>query len=393
VNLKKNISWHDGGAFTAFDVERAYTGILNIGAGCVYYNNIKNISTIISLSDYTIVFNLKQPQTNFINLLEIPIARDSYNGYIPVGTGPYVYASRENKSIHLTANENYRDGAPLIPQIEVRLMPDVDTSFFSFEAKAIDVVTTNMLNWSRYTSNLDSKIMKYPSGSFNFLYINQDNEFLSNAQIRQAIAHSINKKRINTEVLLSHGAVTDTIFSPNWWMYNGAAALYPYDPKSAIEKIGAALPERKEKISLRLLVNEGNDIKFNTAGIIKDCLEEVGLEVVPEFVTWETFVTRVEARDYDLYLGEMNYSAEVNPWYLLWDLENCQSLLADLQRQVTDNSRKKVYYELQRVTAENIPLIPLYFDVEALFCSNRIGGDIRPLRGNAFYGVSKWTLE
>ena len=393
VNLKKNITWHDGTPFTAYDVESTYNGILGMGYDCIYYADVANIDNIICLSNHTIVFNLRQPQTNFVNLLEAPIVKQPWtDGFTPVGTGPYMYYDSENKSIYLNANDNWWDGAPAIKAIEVKLLPDKNTSVFSFEAKTIDVVTVNMLNWSRYSSNLDSKIIEYPSGSFNYLYLNTDNEFLANNIIRQAVAHSINKGRINTEVLLSRGTVTDSIFNPNWWMHSDIASLFTYDVKRAIEKITEVNTDR-EKISLRLLVNEDNDIKFNVAGIIKDCLEEVGIEVQPEFVAWEEFLRRIDEREYDMYLGEMNYSPEVNPAYLLRHLPSYEAILNQLQYQTTDNGRKMKYHELQQMIAQDIPLIPLYFDVEALFCASHVSGDIRPLRGNSFYNAARWEIE
>lgn len=398
VNLKQNVKWHDGSPFTSADVEETYQEVLNNPEDTLFYDNLRNVDKILSLSDYTIVFNLKTPQTNFINLLNIPIiqkaSEHAISNFSPVGTGPYQYAYKKNKSIYLKASQTWRGSTPpMIANIEVKLLPDKNTSVFAFEANEVDLVIPNMVDWSSYSNNVDNEITEYPSGNFNFIYLNRENPHLAKKEVREAIVYAINKNRINTEVLLSHGAVTDTIMNPNWWMYNGnAASIYEYNVKEAIERVLKADSDKKG-IVLKLLVNDDNDIKFNVAGIIQDCLTEAGIETQVEFAPWEDFLAKIEQGSYDMYLGEMNYSPEVNPAYLLNGMEEYSALLDDLQKQTTEEGRKQAYYRIQEKVAWDIPLVPLYFDVESILYSSRISGQIRPLRDNVFYSIDKWKIQ
>ena len=393
VNLKQNVLWHDGTSFTVADVEYTYNTIMESEEETRYTDNLKNVIKITHLSDYTIVFNLEKPQTNFVNLLNIPIIKNS-PVFKPIGTGPYKYSYKKNKSIILKVNGNWHgENLPSISTIEVKILPDKNLLVYAFTSSEVDVAVPKMTELTSYAGYSDYETAGFPSGSFNFIYLNTENEYLKIKEIRQAIMLAINKRRINDEVLLGHGNVTDTIINPAWWMYNASAAEeYGYDAKAAVEKVQNNIPAGS-RIKLRLLVNEGNDIKLNVSGIIRECLSEAGIDVDIVFADWDNYLATIEAGDYDMYLGEICYSSEVNPEYILGEDSRYKKVLDKLQKQTTEEGKKKVYYELQDDLARDIPLIPLYFDVETVLYNNRISGDVRPLRDNVYYNINNWVLD
>lgn len=393
VNLNQNVVWHDGAPFTAEDVEFTYNIIMDSDGNNRYSDNLKNVTKITHLSDYTIVFNLEKPQTNFINLLNIPIIKNAEN-FKPVGTGPYMYGYKKNKSIILKANENWHgEPLPTIANIEVKILPDKDLMVYAFTSSEVDVAVPKMTEWTGYAGYSDYETAGFPSGNFNFIYLNTENKYLKIKEIRQAIVLAINKRRIKDEVLLGHGNITDTIINPAWWMYNASAAeKYAFDAKSAVAKVQNNIPAGS-RIKLKLLVNSKNDIKLNVSGIIRECLSEAGIDVDIVFADWDNYLQTINDGNYDMYLGEICYSPEINPEYVLGENSRYKKLLDNLQKQTTEEGKKMVYYELQEKVARDIPLVPLYFDVETVLYNNRISGDLRPLRDNVFYNINNWVLD
>jgi len=397
ITTKIGIKWHDGTDFSVYDVQSTLNIIKNGDTNSIYAQNLQNILKINTPSSDVLEITLKSPQTNFINLLDIPIIKQtktpSKDDFSPVGTGAYVFDGQANKIITLSSNKNWWGAGhtPYIDNIEVHLLPDKNTSIFAYEAKEIDVVSTDMLNWGRYSGNSENKIVEYPSGNYNFISLNLNNKYLSNKEIRFAIANTVNKKRIFDEVLLSHGRITETFASPAWWVYNAEATQCKFDPRLARERF-EAVGIKPQNVVIELLVCSENEIKCRVADIIKAGLKDVGVDIRLRLANWDEYNSQIEKGSYDMYLGEINYSSEINPAYVLKGLSGFEPLLYDLQNQVNDDGRKQLYYALQNKFAEELPQIPLYFDAAALLYNNRVSGDIKPLRTNMFNNISEWFI-
>ncbi len=389
VKLKKGIKWHDGTDFTADDVLYTYNFVIENADVTPYAINVSNIEYINATSDLEVNFKLVSPQANFVNLLEIPIIKvQSGSDFNPVGTGPYTYSDTKNKIVYLTAFDNWHDGKPVIKNIEAKILPDKETSISAYVSKEIDVVTVNSGNGlGDYTSNSDNIIADYPSNSFNFIGINTNTEPLSNRLFRKAIAHAIDKDAINSEVLLSHGTVANSCIHPKWWVYNPGATKYDYSHDKAANVLNDV--KKNMKLSaISLMVNADNSDKSKVAEMIKKNLADCGITLVVEYVDWTTFSERISTGNYQMYLGTVKYSAEINPQYVIKNPSVAlQKLFVELQCQTTEDGIKKKYFEIQEKIALDINIIPLYFDVNMLMYNKRIEGHFSPYRINIFNGI------
>lgn len=396
VNLRNNIKWHDGSAFTANDAVATLNAVRSSSRNSPYKDNLRNVSRIES-SGNSLIITLSSPQTNFLNLLEIPVVKasdvNSFTDYIPVGTGKYSFTEKTNKIIYLNSNKSWwGENIPYIDNIEVYLLPDKITSVYAFEAKEIDMVTADIKSLGDFSgSAAEGSSAGYNSGRFNFLSFNLNNKYLSDNTIRVAFAHAINKNRIFEEVMLSHGSLTDSFLNPNWWVYNHEIKKYTFDPGLAINLI-AEKDLKPNDIQIELLINDDNNIRIQIADIIKEQLNDIGINIKIKAVTWEDYISLISRGSYDMYLGEINFSPEINPQYVLQDTEHFSTLLQQLRLQTTDEGRKTLYNEIQYEYAEFLPSLPLYFDLEALLYNNKIHGEIKPLRNNIFDNAHNWYI-
>lgn len=395
VKLKKGIKWHDGTDFTASDVLYTYNYVIENVQNSPYAINVSNIESVSVKANDEVSFKLVAPQANFINLLEIPIVKSQGKGAFNVtGTGPYVLAETKNKIMYLKANDNWHKGKVSIENIEVKILPDTETSVYAYVSKEIDVVTVNSGNGlGDYTSNSDNAIADYPSNTFNFIGINTNTEPLSNRMFRKAIAHAIDKNTINSEVLLSHGAVADSCIHPKWWVYNQGITKYPYSQDKALNVLNDV--KKTMKISaVSLMVNSENPDKVKVAEIIKQNLADCGISMYVEYVDWSTFTERIATGNYQMYLGTVKYSAEINPQYVFSNPGvGMQKLFVELQLQTTEEGVKKKYYEIQEKAALELNIIPLYFDVNMVMYNKRIEGQVKPYRINVYNGIEQVKLS
>lgn len=394
VNLKSGVKWHDGTEFTAKDVVDTYDYVIKNVATSVYATNVSNIKSVTATADYAVSFSLNSPQSNFVNLLEIPVVKSQSGGtFSSVGTGPYTYVKTENKIIYLSANQSWHKGAVNIQDIQVKILPDKDTATYAYVSKEIDIVSVNSGNdMGKYTSNSDNVIVDYASNNFNFIGINTSSEPLSNRMFRKAIAHAIDKNAINSQVLLSHGSVADSCMNSQWWVYNPAITVYEHSRDKAINVLNEV--QKNMKLSdVTLLVNTDNPDKEKAAELIKQNLAACGITMHIEYADWGTFSERIATGNYQMYMGTVKYSSEINPQYVIANPSvDLQRLFIELQAQTTEEGVKKKYFEIQEKIAIDIHIIPLYFDVGTVLYNKRLEGQAVPLRTNIFNGIEALTL-
>ena len=146
INIKNGIKWHDGDDLTPYDVASTLNAAKNSAHGSLFKENLSNVEKI-DVSGNSVIITLARPQTNFINLLEIPILKSSHADKIeiekPIGTGRYVFNEKTRKVIYLTSNKAI-ENTPYIESIEVQILPDKSTAVHAFEAKEIDVAVTDI---------------------------------------------------------------------------------------------------------------------------------------------------------------------------------------------------------------------------------------------------------
>ncbi len=396
VGVKGGISWHDGSPLTANDVSATLSAVKNSARNSPYKSNLANVSKIEAVGN-DVRITLAAPQTNFINLLEIPVVKaadtNTFDGFNPVGTGLYTFAQRTNKIFYLSANNSHHDDdAPYITNIEVHLMPDKSTAVYAFEAKEIDVITSDLQSRGKFSGSAQSKSVAYDSGRLSFLSFNLHHPQLSNNAVRTALACAVNKNRIFEEVLLSQGEIATGFVRSSWWMYDPGTPVYNYNPALAV----TALNENgfaPGDIKLAILVNEDNGIRIQIADAISAQLREIGISASVEKLPWDTYLNRIKAGGYDAYVGEISFSGDVNPKYILPDTDEFKPLMDMLQMQTAVEMRNDYYRQLQQKYAAYLPSIPLFFEDETLLYISRIGGDPAPQRNNIFDNIEAWFIE
>ena len=395
VKIKDNVFWHDKSKLTADDVKKSYDDVSLLAEKSPYYSSLSNIEDISSDGNLTVNFKLFAPQVNFINLLEVPIVK--YHGsekFSPIGTGPYIYEKADNKTVYLTAFSDYYGDKANIKDIEIKILPDSETAVYAYVSKEIDMVNIiSSDDWGKYRSNSDNNIVDYPSNVFNFICINKNTEPLSNRLFRSAIAYAIDKEKICSEVLLSHGSVANTCMNTGWWLYNRETVNYKFN-KERVSDIMAAVTDDLKITPVSLMVNSENEDKCKAAEMIKENLKDCGIAINIDYVDFATFSDRVNTGNYQMYFGTVKYGPDINPKYVVNNpTSGLKKLFDKLDTQTSDEEIKKTYFEIQDKIAYDLEIIPLYFDISTVMYTKRLEGKYTPVRINIFSGIENLKLE
>jgi len=423
--LRKDVKWHDNTPFTADDVEFTLKTLAGVKYDSIYKQNIQQVSYFSVLDQHTIKLVLKSPNSNFVNLMVFPIVpkhQFSNIDYNPLGTGPYRFVEYSaRKYIKFTANDLWwNENKPYIDYIHVRIIPDHNTALYALEAKEIDMVSTDIVDWEKYSSKDNLKVAEYVTNQYEFLGVNFNNKVLSENAVRKAIAFALDREAIINEVLLGHARIVDSPFNNEMWVFDSSAQVYYHDIQKARDILINAgwadsnadgifdkvIDNMSVPLSFEVLVNEDNDIRVRTAEMIVKQLMEIGMNVRLKKVPWEDMNNLINMKQYDMVLSAMNLSGDADlsfafhssaigtgTNFISYNNPQMDQLLSNALIQTTDNGRKQAFSQLNDYIIDELPYISLYLRTSAIIYNSRIKGELNPHFSNIYNDIEKLYIE
>jgi peptide/nickel transport system substrate-binding protein len=323
-NLRGGVRWHDGKDFTSADVA---TSILLLkeyhprGRG-----TFANVTDIRTPDAQTAVIVLSKPAPYLIYALaaaESPIVpRHLYDGVdpqsnpanlAPIGTGPYRFKEwQKGNFIRYERNPDYWDQPkPYVDTLIVRILRDAAARATALETGELDLAGENpvpLTDIARLTAlpHLAAETRGYSySAAQTQLEFNLDNPYLKSLQVRQAIAHAIDRQVIVDTVWYGYAIVAPSPISPLLSrFYADDVETYPFDPAASnrlLDEAGYPRGAGGTRFNLTIDPNPYNPGGLRLASYVKQALARVGISVTVRSQDFAAFVKRVYAdRDFDI---------------------------------------------------------------------------------------------
>jgi peptide/nickel transport system substrate-binding protein len=431
-HLRKNVRWTDGVEFTADDVLFGFNTITNEKTPTAYSEDFKQVKKAEVLDRYTFRVTYGKPfapaLTTWGSLVILPkhllegkdITKTDFSRN-PVGLGPYKLQKWvSGQELVLDSYHDYFEGRPYIDHYIYRIIPDSATMFLELQTGGIDMMGLTPLQYTKQTDTEYFKInfqkFRYPQFVYTYMGFNLKHPFFKDIRVRQAIAHAIDKSEIVDVVLFGLGSVATGPYVPNTWPYNPNVKQYAYDPAKARQLLKEAgwkdtdgdgiLRKDGRPFEFTILTNMGNTLRINTATIIQYRLAKVGIKVNIRTLEWSTFVNefidkrRFQAvilgwsidRDpdqYDIWYSGKTKDKEFN--FVSYSNPEVDALLEKGRRTFDITERKKAYYRIQEILAEELPYIFLYVPDATPIVQSRFKG-IKPSPIGITYNLPKWYV-
>jgi peptide/nickel transport system substrate-binding protein len=250
VKLREGVSFQNGEPFdaaaAAFSVNRVINPDFNSEQGS-YFNTISGAEAVDAT---TLRITTSGPDpilpTRLYWLKMVPPIAAAEAGFAenPVGSGPYKFDSwSRGSSITLVANEDYWDGAPAVPEVEFRFIPEFGTRLASLLSGEVDLIT-----------NLLPEFVEQVPQSFAvtgvelpIILLSDANEPVNDVRVRQALNYAVDKEALAEALYAGYADVMQgQLLAPSYFGFNPEVTGYPYDPEKAKALIAEAGAEGAE---------------------------------------------------------------------------------------------------------------------------------------------------
>jgi len=404
-NLRRGAKFHNGREIIAEDIKYNYERLLHPhvkspnawclqpvdGAEDFQNGTAKEIRGITILDKYRISIKLSTPYSGFLlNLGQFYsgiIASEELGKGKIVGCGPYML-NVEGSNCTLDAFPNYFNGEPYIKQIQIKLTnEDIATDFSDKKYDFIFIdnkKTMEQVKDDRNATCNTASIMGTYYAGFNLL---SNSIYTKNRELRVAINHAINKKRLIDDLLGPLAIPSKGPFPPKI-IDDPTLTGYNYNPKLAKELIAKhKLGHNNEKFKV-LCREDASTVLFNkiTHYIIQD-LQEVGIECTLVNVPAASYLDPATIAKCDLYVARWIADTGdpdnfLQPMFAPGQESNrsnysnefVDSQLLEAKEIINPNKRIDLYRDIQKTIVEDAPWIFLYHPNMGFAQQNTISG-------------------
>ena len=234
-----------------------------------------------------------------------------------------------------------------------------------------------------------------------FLGMNPRREALSDPALRRALSAGIDRETLVSSCLLGQGTAAQLPASPAYAGYDTALET-PYDTAAYNRLLNAALGEQAEDetpLTLTLLINEESSFKVSAAQEIAMYLNTARLTVTVEAVPWDTFLTRLESGDFDLYYGECRLTADWDLTALLstegslnyggWSDETTDRLLQAYRASGADTDLVALWQQLLDIA----PFAPICFKSVSVVTTEGVVQGLSPTETAPLSPLGSWSVR
>ena len=417
-SLRDGVTFHDGEPFNAeavcynFDRWYNFSGIQQSGNVSYYWQTVmggyaNNEDETLGESLYasceatdetTATITLNRPSSTFLSAMSLPAfsfgspaaleeygADDvtgsgeepqftgTYGTEHPTGTGPFRFASWERgNQLVIERNEDYWGEPAHVQNVVFRPIADGPARRQALETGEIDGYDLVDPADAQALEDAGFQILLRPAFNVAYIGLNQSAPPLDNLQIRQAVAHAINRENILT-TNYPEGAEVPTQFLPETLFgYADDVTTYEYDPERARELIAESGVTDlalefwyPTEVSRPYMPDPTANFQLMQAD-----LEAVGFTVEPVGAPWNPdFLDATLSGGAPMYLlgwtGDFGdpdnfigtfFQAQSPEWG--FDNPELRSLLDQAEIETDQDARVGLYEEANRLIMEELPGLP-----------------------------------
>jgi peptide/nickel transport system substrate-binding protein len=397
-HLRRGVRFHDGRALTARDVKWTLDSVLDGTVLTPKASTYRLIERVDARDESTVIIRLKEPYAPLLwNLSEgaigiVPHGSGAEFNRNPIGSGPFRFVTLEqDKQVILERNEAYWGERARIARVRLVVVPDATTRVLELRKGSADVainaLTADMVAAIEKERSL--QVQRAPGTIYSYLAFNLRDPLLADERVRRALAHAIDRQPMIHYLWRDMARSAESVLPPQHWAYSTDVPTYPYDPALARRILDEAGYPAKNGVRFHLTMKTSTEESTRLlAVVLQQQLREVGIVLDIRSFEFATFYSDVVKGAFQLYSlrwigGNENpdifehvfHSASVPPRRANrshYANPRVDQLIEQARRTVDQQQRRTLYAELQRIVAEDLPYIHLWYFDNVLVHSRRV---------------------
>jgi peptide/nickel transport system substrate-binding protein len=415
VYIRKNARWSDGHPIVANDMLLTFE-VLKKEPVLDDWGLLPYIENIIALDEKTFEVRLNRPFFPFIQYFfeYFPIPSHIYKtaeNYLDpktleasetISSGPYkiVGFAKGTTTIRMVANEYYWGGPPPFPEVIIQLLsPDAFVPALMATGQ-YDIIEVSKPAQVAALLGLPNVLVRtydtrgfwiWNMGVWTGILMNNAVFPLSEKQFRQAIAYAVDRGKILEIAAMGYGELSSMGFHPARSPHVAPdLPTYPYNPdkaKELIQGLGFTMgpdgiwryPDSGKKLSLKVQARAGEETLVGS--LVVEMLKAIGIDATLETLASPVYASNFDVGNFELgviktgqpdivdFLMMKFYWPTVVPLgetihyrgWIRWADPHFGDLLEKYRAASDPEEAQKLSYEMQRIIAEDLPFIGLYY--------------------------------
>ena len=401
--LRDNAKFHNGKKITASDFIWSFNRAANpsttsttaqdylgdiIGVADVIAGKTDTISGIKMIDNQTIEINIDAPKAYFLAKLTYPVAfvLDKQNlsdpNWIekPNGSGPFTLDEYlVGEKLVLKRNDNWHKNIAKLDYVSMNLAGG--SAMAMYENCEIDITGVGMSDLERVldpSNPLNNDVVVAPL-DFSQYYIgfNLNEPPFDDIHFRQALAYSINKELIASEVLSDLVKPAYGILPPGFPGYNENVTGFKFDEASAKEAL--AKSKYSDITSLPRLIlsvpGTGGSAGLDIEVILEMWKQTLGIDVEIQQLEWATFLQMLNKKELQFFSGlgwvadypdpenflDVNFHSTKSTNHNNYSNPEVDNLLELARVEADVSMRLDLYNKAEKIIVNESPWIPLWF--------------------------------
>jgi peptide/nickel transport system substrate-binding protein len=434
VRLRQDATWSDGVPVTAADVRFTWQAQTHPDVAWDYAYSKERIRDVEVVDAHTVRFHFTEVYSSQITDLnegvilpkhaweQLPFAEwranpDWFREHL-VSSGPFVLESwTPQQELALRRNPRYfRPGLPRLERVVFRVVPDAESRLAQLLAGQVDYVEQVQPSQAgRIAGAEKAQLLRFPTRQFTFICWNVRREPFTSAEVRRALTLGIDRQAILEALWYGYARPGDSPILSTVWAHDDALQPWPYDAQQARRLLAEAgfrdqdgdgvLERDGERLSFELMTNVDNPTRVDAAVMIQQQLAQIGVEVKPLTLDFNTTSSRIAAHDFAAAIMafgidtslDLSYAVHSDSWangsnFGGYSNPEVDRLLEEVRGMADPAAAKPALDRLQQILHHEQPFTFLW-EPDRLDGASRRLADARPNALSAFFNIREWWLR
>lgn len=400
-HLQKGIRFSDGRPLTSRDVKWSFDSLLEGKVRSTKSGTYHAVDRIDAPDDYTVIFHLKEPWAALLwnvagggGMGIVPYGSGPEFSQHPIGSGPFRFVSAaQDKEVIIERNDNYWGEKPKLDRVRFAVVPDTTTRALELRKGSADLEINALTPDMEVTLAREPRlaVLRGPGTRLAYMAFNLRDPILKDVHVRQAIAYALDRQPLIHFLWRDSARPAASVLPPESWAYDANVRQYPHDPGKARRLLDAAGYPEQNGIRFHLTMKTSTEESSRAmAAVFQQQFHDAGIALDIRSFESATFFSDVTHGEFQVYsLRWIGGNEDPDIFEYAFDTRRIipnganrqyysnprvDALIAHASTELDQKVRKRDYAEIQRILAEDLPYINLWYFDNVMVYSKRVRG-------------------